>query len=147
MLTSIKMDGDLPVYKQIENGVQFAIASGRLSSGDRLPPVQKLAAELGINFNTVTKAYRDLSVMGLVTTQRGVGSYVAKGAEARCRAACRKQVGERLHEVVSEARAAGMTKKDIRNVMAFSFESDAGPYDGLPEDVERLARDIIKKKR
>ena len=60
MFNHVDMTSDVAVYIQIENLVQFAIASGGLKAGDRLPPTVKLAEKLGINFNTVAKAYRDL---------------------------------------------------------------------------------------
>ena len=74
---SVSSHGEIPVYQQIENQIVFAIASKQYSSGDVLPSVREMAAATGVNANTVTKAYRDLELLGFVVTRRGVGVHVA----------------------------------------------------------------------
>ncbi len=138
--SSININSSVSVYIQIENVVQFAIASGAMKAGDLLPSIKELGKILGINFNTVAKAYRDLEIMGLIYTRRGVGCYVNKGAEAKCRDACRKNNVVRLHEVIQEGRAAGLTKKELSEVVNKSFASDSAPYDTVPNSVMALAK-------
>ena len=140
MLDNINLDSSVAVYVQIENEVQFAIVSGRLQAGDQLPTSKALAERLGVNFNTVSKAYRDLEVMGIVFTRRGMGVYINKGIEAKCRQRILKRLGERLHEVVAEAKAAGMTPTELRGIVAASYASDAGPYGSVPASVAGLAK-------
>lgn len=140
MLASINIDSSIPVYEQIENHVQFAIASGEIGPGDRLPSVQALAKTLGINFNTVAKSYRDLEVMGLIYTRRGMGCFVNKGIEAKCRETCRTRIVKRLHEVAQEAKAAGISKKDLTAVINKSLASDSAPYGDVPSAVMALAK-------
>ena len=50
---SIDVDSEVPVYRQIADGIQTATADGRLSQGDRLPPTRDLARSLHVNRNTV----------------------------------------------------------------------------------------------
>jgi GntR family transcriptional regulator len=66
-----------PIYKQVVEQVGEAIARGRLSYGDKLPAVRKLAAELVINPNTVARAYTILEQQGLVVTKSGSGTFVS----------------------------------------------------------------------
>jgi len=139
-LTSININSSISVYVQIENLVQFAIASGEFKAGDQLPSVKELGKTLGINFNTVAKAYRDLEIMGLIYTRRGVGCYVNKGVEAKCREVCRKRIVERLHEVIQEANAAGLTKKVLSDVVNKSYASDSAPYDEVPASVMAISK-------
>ena len=68
----------IPIYRQIINQLKYMIASGRLSAGDKLPPVRKLAEQLLVNPNTVARAYRDLEALGLLITRQGSGVIVAK---------------------------------------------------------------------
>lgn len=143
MLSSIDITSSVAVYVQIENHVQFAISAGKLNAGDQLPSVRELSERLGVNPNTVAKAYRDLEVMGLLYTRRGMGVFVNKGIEAKCREDCRKRIIGRMHEVVAEAKASGMDLKDVAEVVDKSFASDAGPYGVTPPAVAALA----KKKR
>ncbi len=113
MLEEIDVHSTVPVYTQIEKQVQFAIAAGRLRSEDRLPSVRELSERLGINPNTVAKAYRDLQLMGWVSARRNMGIFVTKNCEERCKEDCRRRVVEELFQVVSEAKAAGMDEKEI----------------------------------
>lgn len=140
MLSSIDIHSSVAVYIQIENHIQFAIASGKLKPGDQLPSVRELSERLGVNPNTVAKAYRDLEVMGLLYTRRGMGVFVNKGIEAKCREECRKRIITRLHEVVAESKAAGMNKKDIMEIVDKSMSTDASPYAETPQQVLALAK-------
>lgn len=140
MLSSIDINSEVAVYVQIENHIQFAIASGRLQAGDQLPSVRELSERLGVNPNTVAKAYRDLEVMGLLYTRRGMGVFVNRGIEGKCRDDCRKRIIGRLHEVVAEAKAAGMSEKEIGEVIQKSYAMDVGPYSATPATVSALVR-------
>lgn len=140
MLPSINIYSSVAVYAQIENEIRFAIASGKLKPTDRLPSVREMSETLGVNPNTVAKAYRDLEVMGLVYTRRGMGVYVNKGVQALCRESCGTQIAQKLHEVTQEAKAAGLSKKEIAAVVAKSFAVDASPYSEVPKDILALAK-------
>jgi GntR family transcriptional regulator len=140
MLSSIDIHSSVAVYVQIENHVQFAIASGRLKPGDQLPSVRELSERLGVNPNTVAKSYRDLEVMGLLYTRRGMGVFVNRNIEAKCREECRKRIIGRMHEVVAEAKAAGMTRKEIVEVVEASLGVDASPYGETPPELLVLAK-------
>ncbi len=140
MLSTIDIKSSVAVYVQIENHVQFAIASGRLKAGDQLPSVRELSERLNINPNTVAKSYRDLEVMGLVYTRRGMGVYINKGIEAKCREECRRQIIKRMHEVVAEGKASGMVAKELTEIAEKSFRSDTGPYSDPPASLTALAR-------
>lgn len=138
MQLSINIHSSVPVYKQIENHIQFAVASGTLDPGDRLPPVHELGKTLGINFNTVVKAYRDLEVLGLIYTRRGRGCFVETDAPDKCRDLCRTRMVRQLHEIVQEAKAAGMSKKDLALVIGKSHAADVNPYEEVPDSIIRL---------
>jgi GntR family transcriptional regulator len=143
MLPSIDIHSSVAVYVQIENHIQFAIASGRLKATDQLPSVRELSERLQVNPNTVAKAYRDLEVMGLLYTRRGMGVFIQKGVDAKCRETCRRRIIMRLHEVTSEARASGMKKKEVVEIVEKSMGTDSTPYGETPASVLALA----KKKR
>ena len=53
----LKPNGGTPLYKQIESSIRDAIGSGRLKSGERIPSVADLAAELKINRITGSQFY------------------------------------------------------------------------------------------
>ena len=140
MFESIDIDSSIPVYTQIENQVRFAICSGTLKPGDRIPAIGDLAKKLHINPNTVAKAYRDLQVMGLVYSRRGTGFFVEKGVDGKCREECYARFIARMHEVVAEAKSAGMALTEIQQVIKECYASDEGPYSAPPAALSRMAR-------
>ena len=76
MLTfdDVKTDGRLPVYQQILEYVKRGAAAGTIADGDELPSRRVLSARLGINPNTVQKAFALLEEAGLIASRAGSGS-------------------------------------------------------------------------
>jgi len=66
----------VPAYRQIIDQVLVGIASGALKGGDQLPTVRQAAVDLSINPNTVMRAYRELEIRGVLTTQQGTGTFI-----------------------------------------------------------------------
>ena len=65
-----------PIYRQIVDEIKGLIATGELAQGTFLPPVRQVAADLGVNLNTVAFAYRQLQNEGLVKVRHGAGALV-----------------------------------------------------------------------
>lgn len=74
---SLDPKSGVPYYKQVILQVEMAIADGRLIHGDQLPTVRSLAVDLQINPNTVARAYNELEIRGIVTTQQGTGTFIS----------------------------------------------------------------------
>lgn len=74
-----------------------------------------------------------------------MGVFVNKGIESKCREDCRRRIIERMHEVVAEAKAAGMSVKEIEDVVDKSYASDSGPYSNAPSSVTALAKGAKKR--
>ncbi|MBI2432641.1 MAG: GntR family transcriptional regulator [Candidatus Hydrogenedentes bacterium] len=124
----VNIDGPIAVYVQIENLVQFAIAAGKLNPGDTLPSVREMSETLKINPNTVTKAYRDLELMKLVHTRRGVGVTVSAEAPKLCRENARAMAKEHLIDATAECIASGLSAADVRKIVGQAIDSGANPY-------------------
>jgi GntR family transcriptional regulator len=73
---SLNPTNGVPFYKQIILQVEMAIADRRLRTGDQLPTVRSLAVDLQVNPNTVARAYNELEIRGIVTTQHGTGTFI-----------------------------------------------------------------------
>lgn len=136
MFDQVNIRSSVAVYVQIENLVRFAVANGRLKAGDQLPTMRELSDQLGLNPNTISKSYRDLEVMGIVYTRRGMGVYITEGAERKCRETVRGEVVRRIHEAVSEAKAAGMSAKEVRVCVGRLYGAVGEPY-GVDESLVR----------
>lgn len=74
-----------PVYVRLREVITDAILAGQYGDGDSLPSVRAFAAEQGANPLTVAKAYQGFQDEGLIIVKRGVGMFVAPGAQARLR--------------------------------------------------------------
>jgi DNA-binding transcriptional regulator YhcF (GntR family) len=77
MFLTVDTNDSRPVYQQIADGVKALIAGGHLREGAALPSVRQVAGDLGVNFNTVATAYRQLQDDGFVTIRHGAGAVVA----------------------------------------------------------------------
>jgi GntR family transcriptional regulator len=73
---SLDVRSGVPTYLQIVQQVESALRLGHLQSGDRLPKVKDVVSSLGINPNTVLKAYRELENRGITVGRPGVGTFV-----------------------------------------------------------------------
>lgn len=65
-----------PIYAQIVREVERMLANGSLKPGEKLPSARELAAELGVNPNTIIHAYGELESKGLSETRRGLGTFI-----------------------------------------------------------------------
>jgi GntR family transcriptional regulator len=74
---TVNADDSRSIYQQVADGIKQLIASGDLAEGEALPPVRQLAADLGVNLNTIATAYRELQKEGLIAVKHGSGSVVA----------------------------------------------------------------------
>lgn len=79
-LFEIDASSGLPVWVQLRNRFIYLIKTGHYKSGEQLPSVRSLAAELSINYNTVSKTYVDLEQAGYVKSVHGRGVFVKENA-------------------------------------------------------------------
>ena len=73
-----ELNNDRPIYAQIVEIIQLRIVSGYYPVGGKLPSVRELAAEAGVNPNTMQKAFMELERSGLITTMRTSGRVVTE---------------------------------------------------------------------
>ena len=109
-MLEICLDKRLPVYEQIIDYYKQAIASGKLAPGSQIPSRRELAQEWGVNPNTVQKAYKEMSALGLIYTE---GNSLSKVTEDR-------QLLERL-------------RKELIEQAVIDFIEKIGPFE-LKED-------------
>ena len=75
------MEPGVPIYAQIIRYVKGAVAAGAVADGEELPSRRVLSALLGVNPNTIQKAYRLLEEEGLIRSHPGAKSYVSAPPE------------------------------------------------------------------
>lgn len=123
MLT-ISLASAAPIHDQLVAGLRGLIASGALAKGDELPPVRQLAADLGINLNTVARAYRDLTDAGLLASVRGRGTVVISTIERTTgpKAEERKRIEHGITAALGDAKLAGLTREAAEAMAARQIE-------------------------
>lgn len=103
-----------PIYVQVAEEIKALIARGELVQGAQLPPVRQLAADLGVNLNTVATAYRELQGEGLLSIRHGAGAVVAsRTARDKSEEELRKPLRAALTGLV----LAGLPRVEIMNLV------------------------------
>lgn len=99
-----------PIYQQVVDEIKNLIARGELPEGTLLPPVRQVAADLGVNLNTIATAYRELQREGLINVRHGAGATVApRIAQEKSDGELRKPLRAALTQLV----LAGLPKAEI----------------------------------
>jgi GntR family transcriptional regulator len=110
---SLDLSSGVPFYRQIIDQVKSAIATGELAPGDRLPTVRQLAVNLSVNPNTVSRAYTELELTGLVETQMGSGTFVGQRKVQRDDLERRRMLDQMCQEFLSRVSTHGFTLDDV----------------------------------
>ncbi len=98
------------VFEQVAAEIRRAILDGEAKAGERLPPARDLAAELGVNSNTVLRALRVLRDEGLLEFRRGRGVTVAGTPE-------RTMLLAKARELVALSRSLGYRREEIMKII------------------------------
>ena len=121
----------VPFYKQIILQIEMAIADGRLRTGDQLPTVRGLAVDLSLNPNTVARAYNELEIRGIVTTQQGSGTYISDKRIEMSDVEREKVLAEMVRTFVSNASSYGFS---IKEIIEYFKEIERSPAITLKEE-------------
>jgi GntR family transcriptional regulator len=113
---SIDSNSGIPLWLQLRNRLTYLITSGHFRCGDRLPTVRNLAVELGINFNTVSKVYRDIERDGYIVSRQGAGTFVSDEYRHREGAAL-NDTDLLIDEFIRECLELGVPKDDIAGLV------------------------------
>jgi GntR family transcriptional regulator len=102
-----------PIYRQIIQQIEYAILSGRIQPGDRLPTIRSLAVELKTNPNTIAKAYNELEIRGILATQVGNGTYISDKKPVLEDDSLKRKIREVAGRFIQEMRDLGVEKKEL----------------------------------
>ena len=117
----------MPLYAQLQRGIQFAINTGKLRIGEQLPTVRQMAVDLKVNANTVAKVYAELERTGIVETRRGVGTFVcARHFDAKQKRQQESELRIFADRVIVEARAMGFALDDLLDHLKSRRERSGG---------------------
>jgi DNA-binding transcriptional regulator YhcF (GntR family) len=122
---TVVFDQEEPVYHQIARQLREMVAAGRLPPGFRLPTVRTLARDLGVNLNTIARAYRVLEGEGFIRISGRSGAEVVPPAHAGGEVPEPLRVG--LRTLLARLRQAGVDDGELRAVVLREIERLGGP--------------------
>ena len=108
----LEFNNNIPIYLQVIERIKQDIVSGKLKPGEKLPSSREYSNELGINFNTVARVYKELEMEEIVFTKRGLGTFITESKEQieNLRYIMAK---ERISGFIDGMKQLGYTKADM----------------------------------
>lgn len=134
-----------PVYRQIVEQIRALADAGGLSAGERLPTVRRLADSLGVNRNTVSRAYATLRELGVLETRAGGGTAVATRPPPR-----REDPHGDLADAVRAAVRSGLSPAEVRDLAHALAERAATEVRTVfvecnPERAQAFAQELTRR--
>lgn len=111
-----KLSDDRPIYVQLMETITAAIVSGTLAAGSRLPSVREMAAQAGVNPNTMQRALAELERDGLLYSQRTAGRFVTDQSDRITQK--RKELAmQQIRIFLSSMKEMGYTSEQTLNLI------------------------------
>ena len=117
------MEDGIPIYLQIILWLKRGIASGQIKDGDEVPSRRMLSARLGVNPNTVQKAYRLLEEEGLLVSQSGAKSLMAL-TEEKCATVRDSLLRSDVRGMVSGLKRLGLSRQEVLELVELYWEDN-----------------------
>jgi len=124
MLIQIDTLCSSPIYEQLRNQIVLGISSKQLAPGEALPSVRRLAADLGINFHTVNKAYTMLCEEGYIAIDRRKGALVAESVKTTDD--FQTALSQKLCLAAAEAICRGISEKEFAELCVNYYKNAGG---------------------
>lgn len=121
LTVNIDVRSRTPIYEQIITEIKRMIALGIVSADEKCPSVRQLSAELGINPNTLQKAYTELEREGIIYTVSGKGCFIASNTEIFEKQHKAKILTE-LEKKLCEAKESMISKEEVYNLVKEIYE-------------------------
>ena len=117
----LNLKSGVPIWEQIKEQFKKQILMGVWAPGEQLPSVRSLASELGINPNTIQRAYSELEREGLCYTVQGKGCFVEEDLTA-IQIKKTAEALERLDAVITELKESGIQYDTIIEKISKLYE-------------------------
>ncbi|WP_312701933.1 GntR family transcriptional regulator [Sedimentibacter sp.] len=108
----MEFNNNIPIYMQVIEKIKQEIVTGKLKSGEKMPSSRDYGNELGINFNTVARVYKEMEMEELLFTKRGLGTFVTE-SEERVGKLRYEMAKKQIESFIFSMKQIGYTKKDM----------------------------------
>jgi GntR family transcriptional regulator len=127
-LITVDLRGRKQLYEQLIDNIKKLILVGELKPDDKLPSVRSLAKELGINPNTIQKAYSELERTGVIMSLPGRGSIVLAN-KRNLRGEQYDKLVDKMSALAYEMMSTGITEEEFVNAARIAFGKLGGAND------------------
>ena len=114
MEITLDIDDDSPMFKQLITQVKEGVLAEKIEPGFPMPSIRQLANDLGINQNTVAKAYRLLERDQVIIAKGYKGTFIHNNAVENCKINLTEHASILMGETVNTLRSIGLTDSEIR---------------------------------
>ncbi len=124
MKVIISNNSDISLYQQIKDQIKDAIFKEELKAGDPLPSIRSFATDIKVSVLTIRRVYDELEQEGFVTSQVGIGTFVATGNLEILRDSKRRYVEDKMQDMIKAAKALNISKEELNAMMDILYEED-----------------------
>lgn len=107
----INLKSRVPIYEQLKSKTLELVVAGVLIEGQQMPSVRSLARELGVNPNTIQKAYQEMEREGIIYSVTGKGSFVA--ADTMAQKIAKDKILEKIRQVCLQGKSVGISLEQV----------------------------------
>lgn len=108
----MEFNNNIPIYIQVMEKIKQDIVTGRLKPGDKMPSSRDYSNELGINFNTVARVYKEMEMEEILFTKRGLGTFITEVPE-RIDNLRYEMARKQIETFIRGMKQIGYTKEDM----------------------------------
>ncbi len=120
----IDRSSEAPVFRQIVDRLWLEIITGTLETGARLPTVRQLAIDLNVRPDTVSHAYEELELLGVLITRPGQGTFVGLTSPDTTALERHAQLERFSRDIVSQSEALGLSLDEVIDALVELRNSD-----------------------
>lgn len=120
----ISNTSDNPLYQQIKDQIKDAILKEEVIEGDSLPSIRAFANDLKVSVLTIRRVYEELEQEGFVTSQVGIGTFVAASNLELLRDSKRRLVEQKMQDMIQTAKSLNITKEELNAMMDILYEEE-----------------------
>ncbi len=124
MKVIISNNSDVSLYQQIKDQIKDAIFKEELKAGDPLPSIRSFATDVKVSVLTIRRVYEELEQEGFITSQVGIGTFVATGNLEILRDSKRRYVEDKMQDMIKAAKALNISKEELNAMMDILYEED-----------------------
>ncbi len=136
LFVHVDANSHVPIYHQIIQQIKSAAATGLLAPGDKLLSVRELSRQIGINPNTIARAYQELERDGIIETIRGVGTFLSSTPIRISNEDKKERVKKILKELFTEAYHLQYDEDELYRVFQEEFDKWKSHGGSEGKDVE-----------